>query len=77
MNTKILNLLSRNARYTEEELAVMTGLSKEEVEKEIAEMEEQGLICGYKALIDWEKVDSTLVSAIIDQDISSRLMFKC
>ena len=72
MNTKILNLLSRNARYTEEELAVMTGLSKEEIEKEISEMEEQGLICGYKALVDWEKVDSTLVSAIIELKVTPK-----
>lgn len=72
MNTKILNLLSRNARYTPDELAVMTGLSTAEVEKEIAEMEEQGLICGYKALIDWEKVDSTLVSAIIELKVTPK-----
>ena len=72
MNTKILNLLSRNARYTEEELAVMTGLSVEEIEKEISEMEEQGLICGYKALVDWEKVDSTLVSAIIELKVTPK-----
>ena len=72
MNVKLLNLLNRNARYTAEELAVMTGLSCEQVEKEITEMEEAGLICGYKALIDWEKVDSTLVSAIIELKVTPK-----
>lgn len=72
MNVKLLNLLNRNARYTAEELAVMTGLSCEQVEKEITEMEDAGLICGYKALIDWEKVDSTLVSAIIELKVTPK-----
>ena len=66
MNVKLLKLLSRNARYTVDELAVMTGLSEEEVKSEVAEMEKEGLIRGYKAVIDWERLDSAMVSAIIE-----------
>ncbi|MBQ7848011.1 MAG: Lrp/AsnC family transcriptional regulator [Clostridia bacterium] len=72
MNIKLLNLLDRNARYTNEELAVMTGLTTEEVERELREMEDARLICGYKAVVDWEKVDNTLVSAIIELKVTPK-----
>lgn len=66
MNVKLLKLLSKNARYTVNELSVMTGLSEGEVRSEVAEMERDGLIRGYKAVIDWERLDSAKVSAIIE-----------
>lgn len=66
MNVKLLKLLSKNARYTVNELSVMTGLSEDEVKSEVAEMENEGLIRGYKAVIDWERLDSAKVSAIIE-----------
>ncbi len=66
MNIKLLKLLCKNARYTVHELSVMTDLSDDEVKAEIAEMEKEGLIRGYKAVIDWERLDSAMVSAIIE-----------
>ena len=66
MNLKILKLLSENAKYTEHDLSVMTGMSEDEVKSEIFEMEKDGLIRGYKTVIDWESLDSAKVSAIIE-----------
>lgn len=66
MNIKLLKLLNENARYTIYELSVMAGISEDEVVSEIKSMEREGLICGYKAIIDWEKLDSAKVSAIIE-----------
>lgn len=66
MNIKILKLLAKNAKYTDHDLAVMTGLTDEEVKVEIKEMEKCGLIRGYKTVIDWESLDSAKVSAIIE-----------
>ena len=66
MNLKILKLLSENAKYTEHDLSVMTGMSEDEVKSEIVEMEKDGLIRGYKTVIDWESLDSAKVSAIIE-----------
>lgn len=85
MNLKLLKLLSDNARYTNRDLAVMTDMSEQDVEKEIKEMEQEGLIRGYKAVIDWERLDSAKVSAIIElrvapqpdagfEDIARRVM---
>ncbi len=66
MNIKLLKMLSKNARYTIHDLAVMSGLTDDEVRSEITSMEKQGLIRGYKAVIDWESLDSAMVSAIIE-----------
>ena len=66
MNEKILKLLSKNAKYTIKDIAVMTGLDAASVKAEIDEMEKSGLIRGYKAVIDWERLDSAMVSAIIE-----------
>ena len=70
MNIKLLKLLSKNARYDISELAVMLGIEENEVKKEIEEMQKSGLICGYKAVIDWEKLDTGAVSAIIELKVS-------
>lgn len=70
MNIKLLKLLSSNARYEASELAVMLGMEEAEVKKEIEEMQSNGLICGYKAVIDWEKLDTGAVSAIIELKVS-------
>ncbi|MBO5913367.1 MAG: Lrp/AsnC family transcriptional regulator [Clostridia bacterium] len=66
MNIKLLKLLSKNARYTLHELSVMTGLTEDDVKLQVNQMEKEGLIRGYKAVIDWERLDSAMVSAIIE-----------
>ncbi|MBE6684183.1 MAG: Lrp/AsnC family transcriptional regulator [Ruminococcaceae bacterium] len=66
MNTKVLKILADNARCSIEDIATMTGLSLKEVTDEIGELESAGLIRGYKAVIDWEKLDNASVSALIE-----------
>ena len=66
MNTKVLKILADNARCPIDDIAVMTGLSAEQVEADVKELESAGLIRGYKAVIDWEKLDNAYVSALIE-----------
>ena len=70
MNIKLLKLLGQNARYNISDLATMVGSDEDTVRKEIAEMEKNGLIRGYKTVIDWEKLDSAAVSALIELKVS-------
>ena len=65
MNIELLKLLNRNAHYTTEQLGAMLGLTEAEVKAEIAEMEKQGIIGGYKAVVDWDAVNDGEVSAVI------------
>ena len=66
MNAKILNLIENNARISSEDIATAIGLSVKEVELSIREMENAGIIRGYKTIIDREKIDENAVSATIE-----------
>ncbi len=69
MRKELLNLLSRNARYTNEELATMLNTTEAAVVAEISALEKEGVLCGYKSVIDWEKFDDAAVSAIIELNV--------
>ena len=69
MKYEVLKLLARNARYTHEEIDVMLNITEEKVKKIIEELEADGLIKGYKAIVDWEKTDGAYVSAIIEINV--------
>lgn len=70
MDNEILNILSKNSRLTNEQIAVMLGKKEEDVAKAIKEMEEKNILLGYPALIDWEKVDNDTVSAYIEVKVT-------
>lgn len=69
MKYEVLKLLARNARYTHEEIAVMLDTTEENVANVIAELEKDGLLKGYKAIVDWEKTEEAYVSAIIELNV--------
>ena len=69
MKYEILKLLARNAKYTTEELATMLDAKENEIENSIKELEKDGLLRGYKAVIDWEKLDEAYVSAIVELNV--------
>lgn len=69
MKYEVLKLLSKNAKYTAEDIAVMLGIAQSEVEQYIEELEKENIIRGYKAVVDWEKIDGTYVSAIVELNV--------
>lgn len=72
MNVKILKLLEKNARMEIADIATVTDLTEDEVRREISEMENAGIIRGYKGVIDWEKIDTGAVSAIIELKVTPK-----
>lgn len=62
---QVLMLLDKNARMSNEDIAVATGLSVDEVKAKIAKYEKDGVIKGYKPLVDWERTERNYVSAQI------------
>ena len=68
----LLSLLNEIARLTNAQLAVMLGKTEEEVEKEIADYQQKGIIKGYKALINWEKVDHHKTTALIELKVQPK-----
>ena len=67
---KLLRLLSENSSYTVKELALLTGESEESVNGKINEYFDQGIIKGYKAAINWEKVKDAGVTAYIELKVT-------
>ncbi len=69
---KLLKLLDSNARLTNTQLAVMLGCSEKEVSDHIAEWERDGVIRGFKAIIDWERTDRAYVTALIELRVTPK-----
>ena len=69
MKYEILKLLARNARYTPDEIATMLDTDKAAVEAAIKELEKDGVLRGYKAVVDWDKLEGAYVSAIIELNV--------
>lgn len=63
---EMLRLLETNARYTPKDIAVMLDLGLEETEKEIKHLEKERIICGYHALVNWDKTDDEKISALVE-----------
>ena len=66
MKYEILKLLTNNAKYTSSEIATMLGAYEKEVRNTIKELEKDGFIRGYKAVVDWDKLDGAYVSAVVE-----------
>ncbi len=67
---KLLRLLSENSAYTTQELSMLLGESEDSVKARIAEYEKQGIIKGYRAVINWEKVADSGVTAYIELKVT-------
>ncbi|OCL26679.1 AsnC family transcriptional regulator [Orenia metallireducens] len=70
MRDDILELLKNNSKLSHEQIATMLDLSVKEVEDEIIQLEEKNVIVKYSTLIDWDKTDKELVSALIDVKVT-------
>ncbi|MCX7633786.1 MAG: Lrp/AsnC family transcriptional regulator [Turneriella sp.] len=62
---KILNALSENGLLTNAELASLTRLEEKRVAEIRHELESSGIILKYRAIINWEKIESPGVIAVI------------
>ena len=66
MREKILSIIEKNSRVDMRELAIILGTDEIDIANELKAMEEEGIICGYHTLIDWEKTNIEKVSALIE-----------
>lgn len=70
MEKAILQALEDHANLTPAQLAAMCGKETGDVKKLIETYEENGVILGYKTIIDWDKTDRKYVSALIEVKIT-------
>ncbi len=67
---EILEILSENAKATPSEIAALLGRSKEDVAREIQDLEDSGVIRKYITLINWEKLDKSVVFAVLELKVA-------
>ena len=72
MKEQLVELLQQNARLTNAELAVMLGSSEAEVAAAIRELENDGVIKGYSAIVNDELANKDQVTAIIELRVTPK-----
>ena len=63
---KLLKLLEDDATLTAEQLATMLNKEVGDIKNIIEKYEKDGVILGYKTIVDWDKTDREYVSALIE-----------
>ena len=66
----IIDILNQDARTPHETIAVMLGADKAAVSAAIAEMEQDGTIVKYTALVNTDKLDRSVVEEYIELRVS-------
>ena len=68
MREKLLGIIEKNSRVEIKELAIILGVPEIDVANELKAMEEEGIICGYHTLIDWEK--TSIEKQLVDSEMA-------
>lgn len=68
---EILRILDKEeGRVSRDKIARMLGLEEAEVAAKIEELEKNHVIVGYKTIVDWDKTDREVVTALIELKIT-------
>ncbi|MCL1822580.1 MAG: Lrp/AsnC family transcriptional regulator [Oscillospiraceae bacterium] len=73
IRSKILHILRTSARLTNAQIAAMLGVSEQEAADKISNLENEGIIIGYSAIINEEKYDRNAVTAVIELKVSPQI----
>jgi len=71
----LLGLLKQNARLSIKELSVLLNQSEEVVVKALEAYEKQGIIKGYQAILNYEKLEPAPVFALIELKVQPKKEF--
>lgn len=66
MREELLSIIEKNSRIDIKELAVMLGSDEQTILNELEKLENEGVICGYNTLIDWDKTSVEKINALIE-----------
>ena len=69
MNT-LLELLEQDCTQSPAQLAAQAGMTEVEAKDELRRLEEEGVILGYQAVIDWDRVKRENVTALIEVKVT-------
>ncbi len=67
---RILEILEQNSKITLEKMAIMLGVTQAALDEELNRLEANRTILGYHTVVDWEKTDRELVTALIEVKVT-------
>ncbi len=67
---KLLQLLEQDCTLTPEQLASMTDMTVEDVKAAVKRYEEDKVILGYQAIVDWDRTQREAVTALIEVKVT-------
>ena len=70
MKTKILELLEKNAKLSIKEIAEELDIKEKEALQLVGELEADKVICGYSAIINWDKITEEKCNAVIEVKVT-------
>ena len=70
MKTKILELLEKNAKLSVKEIAEELDIKEKEALQLVGELEADHVICGYSAIINWDKITEEKCNALIEVKVT-------
>lgn len=70
MDRKILEMLEADGRLTAKQIALMLDKEEGEIRDMIETFENEGVILGYKAIVDWDKTDREYATALIELKVT-------
>lgn len=72
MKEELLRLIQGNSRIELKELAILLGAEEAAVANMLQELEQDGTICGYYTLINWDNTDEEKVDALIEVNVNTQ-----
>ena len=66
MEEELLAIIEKNSRIDLKELAIILGVAEIDVVNTLQKLEEDGVVCGYHTMINWEKTSIEKVTALIE-----------
>ena len=69
---KLLQLLGTNSQFSTAEIAAMLGEPEDYIAAQIKEYEKEGIIKGYQAVVNWERIDGSYVEALIELKVTPK-----
>ena len=70
LREELLTTIEKNSRIDVKELAIRLGVQEIDIINELQKCEEDGIICGYHTMINWDKVGIEKVSALIEVTVT-------
>ncbi|MBR1439771.1 MAG: Lrp/AsnC family transcriptional regulator [Lachnospiraceae bacterium] len=70
LREELLTTIEKNSRIDVKELAIRLGVEEVDIVAELQKCEEEGIICGYHTMINWDKVGIEKVSALIEVTVT-------